>query len=157
MRSRWIQALKGAGVDNMLTFCWDFWRKRDMNRCSLPLSLSLYTHIYIYICICICILNPWPDVFEASSLITSLGNNHSDTPYRVSHISFLRFFNLEAQTLQRPQAPKPQERSSQRLASPIVQVAVTAQASCTEVMSEMQARVAGISTGAWHDPPLWHC
>lgn len=32
------------------------------------------------------------------------------------------------------------------------QVAVTADATCSEVMSEMEARVAGISTGAWHDP-----
>ena len=32
------------------------------------------------------------------------------------------------------------------------QVEVTAQASCKDVMAEMQARVAGISTGAWHDP-----
>mmetsp|Transcript_42278 Transcript_42278/g.88331 ORF Transcript_42278/g.88331 Transcript_42278/m.88331 type:complete len:360 (-) Transcript_42278:229-1308(-) len=32
------------------------------------------------------------------------------------------------------------------------QVSVTADATCLEVMSEMEARVAGISTGAWHDP-----
>ena len=32
------------------------------------------------------------------------------------------------------------------------QVDVTAKASCKDVMSEMEARVAGISTGKWHDP-----
>jgi len=32
------------------------------------------------------------------------------------------------------------------------QVDVTAEAACSDVMSEMEARVAGISSGAWHDP-----
>ncbi|CAE8583234.1 unnamed protein product, partial [Polarella glacialis] len=32
------------------------------------------------------------------------------------------------------------------------QVTVTAQANCSDVMAEMEARVAGIASGAWHDP-----
>ncbi|CAE8682737.1 unnamed protein product [Polarella glacialis] len=32
------------------------------------------------------------------------------------------------------------------------QVTVTAQASCSDVMAEMEARVAGIASGAWRDP-----
>ncbi|CAE8722588.1 unnamed protein product [Polarella glacialis] len=31
-------------------------------------------------------------------------------------------------------------------------VTVTAQANCSDVMAEMEARVAGIASGAWHDP-----